>query len=118
MSETNREAVLAAVLALRERLEGQSVPPLNQSKIPNDIRALAPDAHALGVSDEAIQQDLTEVLTAEYVTDLSARIEHVRESLDRWLLEPVGPIGYERVAFINLGLVINAFWDAQGVDPS
>jgi hypothetical protein len=109
MISNAREAILARVLALREPLQGEAVPPLDESRVHPDFREMARDAHALGASDEALHRPIAALLTQEYVDNIVERLDRNRDELNRWLSER--PPTYETVAFINMEMVLDAFWD-------
>src|SRR5262245_8543671 len=99
----DRHLILKRVLELRKDIQQGEVPALREDRVPLQLHSLIADAHALGASDEAVQEELVEELTSEYVDDLRSRVVDNSDILDQWLSVPTGAaVGYERVAFINM----------------
>ncbi len=101
--------MLAEALLVRQPLEGRPPPPLDESKVPHAFRDMVQDAHALGASDEALHDPIAALLTQEYVDSIVERLDRNRDELNRWLSEQ--PPTYEAVSFINMEMVLDAFWD-------
>ena len=114
MTANDGAAVRRRALDLRRELQGEEPPPLRLPRVPVELHELVLDAHALGASDEAVQEDILDALDWQYVRAVEAMLCNAAAVLDPWLLtDPLAP-GYERVAFINLQMVLEKFRSRHG----